>query len=304
MRHRSSALIALTATASLLAAIVPRAQQPIFKGGVDVVNVTATITDGDGRFISGLTKEDFAVLDDGRPQEIISFSSERVPVSLGMLLDVSGSMTEDRMATSRSAINRFIFDLLGKEDEFFLMEFTARGRMLQTWTRDRDTFSRALARANKQQLRFGTAVFDAVSTSLGLAEEGVHQKKALLILSDGKDNSSQRNVKDVQDAIRKSEILVYALAVDGSDDGPFGGGEGVDAGVLRKLTDATGGRTEVVKGFRNLDKATARLADELNQQYVLGYAAPAVRDGRWHEIKVEVRKRGAKVRARLGYIAS
>ena len=303
MRHRSSALIALTATAALLAAVVPRAQQPIFKGGVDLVNVTATVTDGDGRFMSGLTKEDFAVLDDGRPQEIISFSSERVPVSLGMLLDVSGSMSEDRMAVARSAIDRFVFDLLGKEDELFLMEFTARGRMLQTWTRDRDTFSRALARANKQQLKFGTAVFDAVSTSLGLAEEGVHQKKALLILSDGRDNSSQRSVKEVQEAIRKSEILVYALAVDGGDDGPFGG-EGVDAGALRKLTDATGGRTEVVKGFKNLDKATARLADELNQQYVLGYTAPTVRDGRWHEIKVEVRKRGAKVRARLGYIAS
>ena len=96
---------------------------------------------------------------------------------------------------------------------------------------------------------------------------------------------------------------MYALAVDGADDGAFGG-EGVDAGALRKLTDETGGRTEVVRGFRNLDKATARLADELNQQYVIGYAAPPTRDGRWHEIKVEVRKRGAKVRARLGYIAS
>ena len=77
----------------------------------------------------------------------------------------------------------------------------------------------------------------------------------------------------------------------------------MDAGALRRLTDDTGGRTEVVRGFRNLAQATARLADELNQQYLIGYAAPS-RDGRWHAIKIEVRKRGAKVRARAGYVAS
>ena len=181
MRQPSLSFIATaTIAASVLVVIGARAQQPVFKGGVDLVNVTATVTDGDGRFIDGLAKEDFVILDDGRPQEIVSFTSERVPVSLGMLLDVSGSMSEDRMATARAAINRFIFDLLGKEDELFLLEFATSGRMLQTWTKDRDTFSRALARANKQPMKFGTAVFDAVATSLGLAAEGVHQKKALL----------------------------------------------------------------------------------------------------------------------------
>jgi VWFA-related protein len=124
------------------------------------------------------------------------------------------------------------------------------------------------------------------------------------VLSDGIDTSSQRTVKQVQDEIRRSEILVYALAVEGTGDGAFSTDD-VDARALRKLTDETGGRTEVVKGFKNLDKATARLADELNQQYVISYAAPPNRDGRWHTIKVDVvKKRGAKVRARSGYIAS
>ena len=96
---------------------------------------------------------------------------------------------------------------------------------------------------------------------------------------------------------------MYALGVDGTDeDVDFD--EGVDARALRKLTDDTGGRTEVVKGFKNLKEATGRLADELNQQYSIGYAAPASRDGRWHAIKVEVvKKRGAKVRSRSGYFA-
>ena len=315
------ALVAATATAAFLALVDAGAQQPVFKGGVAVVEVPATVTDGDGRFITGLTRDDFVVYDDGKPQEIVAFSSERVPVSLGVLLDVSLSMSEAQLATARLAIDHFAHILLGTEDELFLIEFAARGRMLQPWTRNRDSFSRALTRANQTTLmtdatdrpattdtmpNFGTAVFDAVATSLEIAATGVHAKRAVLVISDGKDTSSRRSVMDVQEAIRTSEILVYALAVDSGEgiglSGPVYGG--VDAGALRKLTDDTGGRTEVVKGFKNLAQATARLADEFNQQYLISYVSPLNRDGRWHPIKVDVRKRGATIRARAGYIAS
>lgn len=310
--HRSVARVAVTAAAALLALIHVRAQETVFKAGVDLVDLAVTVTDRDGRFVSGLTKNDFVVSDEGKPQEIVAFSSERVPVSLGILLDVSGSMTDDQLTTGRLAINHLAFDLLDKEDELFLMEFAARGRVLQTWTRKRDLFSEALARANKEPLQsrvdfqpgtgrtfnYGTAVRDAVAASLALAAKGVHRKKAVLVISDGIDTSSRRTVKQVQEAIRASEVLVYALGVDG-------GSSSVDTKALRRLTDETGGRTEVVKGFSNLEKATAQLADEFNQQYVLGYAASTKRDGRWHTIKVEVRnKKGSKVRARAGYIAS
>ena len=304
MRHLPIALVAATVTVAFLAIIDVRAQQPVFRGGVDLVNVTATVTDGDGRFISGLTQDDFIVYDDGKPQEIVTFSRDRVSVSLGMLLDVSGSMTEDRLALARAAIDHFIVDLLGKDDELFLLEFAARGRMLQTWTRDRETFSRALSGAKGGPGSSATALIDAVRISLGIAADGANQKKVVLILSDGKDTSSVSTVKDAQEAIRRSEVLVYALGVDGTDEG-VDGDDGVDARALRKLTDDTGGRTEVVNGFKNLKEATGRLADELNQQYSIGYAAPASRDGRWHAIKVEVvKKRGAKVRSRSGYFAS
>jgi Ca-activated chloride channel family protein len=318
--RRSAALVAVTAAAALLTLThASAAQETVFKAGVEVVDVAATVTDGNGRFIRGLTRDDFIVSEDGKPQEIVTFSSERVPVSLGILLDVSGSMTDDQLTTGRLAINHFAFDLLDKEDELFLMEFAGRGRVLQTWTRDRDLFSQALGRANEEPLQgridyqpgigrtvnYGTSLRDAVATSLALAAKGVHRKKAVLVISDGIDTSSRRTVKQVQDAIRASEVLVYALGVDGGSASMFGFfNDAVDTGALRKLTDDTGGRTEVVKGFKNLEKATARLADEFNQQYVIGYAAPN-RDGRWHAIKVEVRKKkGSKVRARAGYTAS
>jgi Ca-activated chloride channel homolog len=296
------------------------AEQAVFKGGIDLVNVTATVTGGDGRFVGALRKEDFVVTDNGQPQEILNFSSERVPVSLGMLLDVSGSMTDEKMTTARAAINHFIYDLLSPDDELFLAEFSLRMQMLQTWTQNRDTFSRALGRANKGGFVFGTAVYDSVAMTLPIVVQGLHTKKALLVLSDGRDNQSRMPIKALQERIREYEVLVYALAVDDSSMGGVkaglggfgggtvrlggGGGGGVDAGALRKITDDSGGRTEVVKGFKNLKEATAQLAEELSQQYLLSYSAPLKRDGSWHAIKVDVRKRGVKVRARAGYVAS
>ena len=320
MRRRAVALLAATAAAAFLTFVHVSAQKAVFRAGVDVVQVAATVTDDEGRFIGGLTRDDFIVYDDGRLQEIATFSSERPPVSLAVLLDVSVSMTEDQLATARAAIGSFI-TLLGNDDELFLMEFAARGRMLQNWTRDREAFRLALARANQVPLtpidqgqsdvagkviNSGTAVFDAVATSLGFAAQGVHPTKAVLIISDGKDTSSHRSPREVQEAIRASEILVYALAIDGGSTlGSFGVMDGgVDARALRMLTDDTGGKTEIVNGFKNLAQATARLADEFNQQYLISYAAPSIRDGRWHAIKVEVRKKGSKVRARAGYTAS
>jgi Ca-activated chloride channel family protein len=284
--------LALIAAAFLVISASGRAQT-VFKSGVDVVTVTVTVTDDDGRFVSGLRKEDFTLRDDDVAQEILNFSNQRVPVSLGLVLDVSPSMTDEKMSAARRSINRFIYDLLDKEDELFLVQFSRRPQMLQTWTTNRGTLSRALDRTRSQG---GTSLYDAVVASLPAAGSGLHPKKALLVLSDGDDTSSRNSIKSAQTAIRASEVLVYALGIESDQD--------VDADALRKLTDDTGGRTEVVKGFRNLDAATARLAAELNQQYVLSYAAPVVRDGRWHAIKVTVQRRGAIVRARSGYMAT
>jgi Ca-activated chloride channel family protein len=331
---------ALLTMAALVAAAVSTAAQSSdafrFRSGVELINVTATVTDDDGRFVSGLQKEDFTVYEDGERQEVTHFSNERVPVSLGILLDASGSMTPDKMSSARAAIDRFIYDLLGEQDELFFLEFANRPRLTQQWTTDRRALSRAVSRVNPAG---GTALFDAVAEALPFADAGQNRKKALLVISDGNDTNSTIEARELRQLIRESEVMVYALGVDSTSRSngttirppvqiplpipfPFpggrrpgtrpqiggtwsrGGGERVNADALRQITDDTGGRTEIVRGFDNLDAATARIADELSKQYYLGYASSGENDGRWHAIRVEVRDRRLNVRARRGYVAS
>ncbi len=149
MRSRRSRLVLVTTLAGLAAArVIAQDASVPFKGGVELINVTATVTDAEGRFVPELTKDDFSVLEDGQPQEIAYFANERVPVSLGILLDVSGSMTPDKMASARSAIEHLVFDLLGSDDELFFMQFAARANVLQDWPRDRNAISRAVRRVS------------------------------------------------------------------------------------------------------------------------------------------------------------
>jgi VWFA-related protein len=321
-----------------------------FKSGVELVNVTATVSDEDGRFVSGLTRDDFLVYDNGTPQTIAQFSNERVPVSLGILLDVSGSMTADKMASARAAIARLIDELLAPDDEIFFGTFADRPAILQRWTTNRAAIRAAVDEASAFG---GTALYDAIADALPLASSGRHQKKAILVISDGNDTSSRISVRELREAIRESDVLVYALGVDGTDSArnriqiqrprsrppvriplpPFGrpggrgfpqlpGGRGlpqifggpakyppsvderVNADALRQVTDDTGGRTEIVRGFGDLDEATARIADELSKQYYLGYVPTLTRDGTWHSIRVEVKGHHYTVRARRGYVAS
>jgi Ca-activated chloride channel homolog len=339
MRHLS-AFVTLVVVA--VAAVTTAAQSPDgfrFRSGVELINVTATVTDDNGRFVSGLQKEDFAIYEDGKRQDVTHFSNERVPVSLGILLDASGSMTPDKMSAARAAIDRFIFELLGKDDELFFVEFANAPRVTQQWTTDRRAISRAVARVNPAG---GTAMYDAVADALPFASAGQNRKKALLVISDGNDTNSSVGVGELRQLIRESEVLVYALGVDGTSrsnnngtvirppqlpfpipfpfpgggrrplarpqiTGTWGrstGGERVNADALRQITDDTGGRTEIVRGFDGLDAATARIADELSKQYYLGYASTGEKDGRWHAIRVEVGDRHLTVRARRGYVAS
>ena len=130
-----------------------------FKSGVELVNVTATVSDDNGHFVTGLTKDDFSVYEDGQPQDISQFSNERVPVSLGLLLDTSGSMTPEKMSSARNAIDRFIYDLLGKDDELFFMQFASVPDLLQGWTFDRRAISRAVGQVTAAG---GTAMYDAI----------------------------------------------------------------------------------------------------------------------------------------------
>lgn len=305
-----------------------------FKTGVELINVTATVLDAGGRFVPGLRKEDFSVYEDGELQQITHFSAERSPVSLGIVLDTSGSMEGEKMDAARAALNRFLYDLLDQQDEIFLYTFDDDPRLVQGWTSDRQLLGRAI---NRLRASGATAMYDAVAEALPLAASGRHQKKAIVIVSDGNDTSSRTPLVDLKQLVREGEVLIYAIGIDGDGrssvaqpmpqppiripiPGPFPGprrpprfpqiqwppraGSGrVNVMALRDLTDDSGGRTEIIRQPRDLNPATAGIASELSQQYYLGYPAPGRNDGRWHAIRVEVNNRSYRVRARRGYVA-
>ena len=345
-----------------------------FKTGVELINISATVTDGSGRFVSGLKKEDFRVYQDDQEQPISHFSADRVPVSLGIVLDTSGSMEGEKMIAAKQALNRFLLDLLGPDDEVFLYRFDSRPELVHGWTQDRRRVSREL---DAIQARGGTALYDAVAEAIPLAQSGKHRKKALVIISDGNDQNSQTPIDALQAQIRETEILIYAIGIDSqvetgqgavrrsrslslggvfealmqsrprprpfptpgkknpprpgstppiSNPGPkipgmpppappvvvprntprstIGSGDSVNVAALRDITDNSGGRTEVIRAARDLDPATAYIADELSKQYFIGYPAAGQKDGRWHSIRVEVRNPSYQVRARRGFVAT
>ncbi|MDQ3441202.1 MAG: VWA domain-containing protein [Planctomycetota bacterium] len=325
-----------------------------FKTGVELINVTATVTDASGRFAAGLRKEDFVVYEDDKQVEITHFNSERTPVSLGIVLDGSGSMAGEKWESARSSIFNFLRSLADPKDEFFLYRFSADPDLVHDWTSNREAVSRSLARINPAG---GTAMYDAVAEAVPMAQGGQNRKKAIVIISDGNDTNSRLDVRDVKQMVRETEVLVYAVGIDGQGEptvfnrpsppiarppspipfplpgrggsprgfpfpipgtgnprGGSGGSGGIARGgagddrvnvvALREMTDDSGGRTELVRDPRDLEPATASIADELSQQYYIGYPSPGHRDGRWHNIRVEVRDRGLKVRARRGYVAT
>src|SRR5262245_58288669 len=214
MRNPLSLIVLIVVAAAAVIGAQSQEQEGFrFKSGVDFVNVTATVTDSNGRFVSGLKQDNFTVYEDGQIQDVSHFSADRVPVSLGIALDASGSMSPEKLSTARAAIERLIFKLLDQEDELFFVEFATRARLTQGWTTNRELISAALRRVEPVG---GTALYDAVAEALPTAEEGRNRKKALLVISEGNYTNSNISVNALRQRIRESEVLVYALGVDSS----------------------------------------------------------------------------------------
>jgi VWFA-related protein len=216
--HAPRRVLVTLALAALAAAGVAARQEPPqdgqkfrFRSSVELINVNATVTDARGRFVTGLRKEDFRVYQDDQLQTITHFDNERVPVSLGILLDTSGSMHGERMAAARRALDRFLFELLGRDDEVFLMKFDTRPQLVQGWTKDRRLVADALGRLRASG---GTSLYDGVAAALPLVQQGRHRKKALVIISDGNDTTSSLDLASLQPIIRQSEVLIYAIGID------------------------------------------------------------------------------------------
>ena len=192
----------------------PNQESYRFKSGIELVNVTVTVSDSSGRFVPNLTKDDFIVYEDDARQSVTHFSAERVPVSLGIALDTSGSMAGEKIEAARAALSRFLDGLLGPDDEIFLFRFADAPVLLQGWTSDRGLLSRALGRTPPDG---GTAMYDTIAEAIPMAGTGRNTKKALVLISDGNDTSSQVGVLAVKQRIRESDVLVYAVGIDSDD---------------------------------------------------------------------------------------
>ncbi|NQW02643.1 MAG: VWA domain-containing protein [Acidobacteria bacterium] len=184
-----------------------------FRSNVNLTNVTVTVTNDSGHFVTGLKRNDFEIYEDGVLQSTSHFDAERVPVSLGITVDTSGSMVGERWVAAQAALSRFLVDLLGEQDEVFLQRFDSRPELVQLWTSDRRAAGRMLAGVTP---RGGTAMYDAVADAIPLAQQGTKRKKALVIISDGQDTSSQTRPAELTRLIQESEVLVYAIGIDTS----------------------------------------------------------------------------------------
>jgi VWFA-related protein len=268
-----------------------------FRSRIDIVQVTVAVTDADGRLITGLTREDFQVFEDGTRQEITQFTDQRVPVSLGVLLDASDSMRGQPIVDARGALDRFVGELLLGEDEAMVATFNHRPRLAAPWTMPPSKTRNSLA---SLQPSGGTAIYDALASTSKLFDQRNHVRAAMVVISDGADTASDHSLIQALEDIRRSDALVYAIAIDSADARES---TRVNPEALREITSLTGGYTEVVRTASDLGPATARIADELNKQYTLGYSSSRPPDGTWRSIRVRVRDGQYTARARRGYYA-
>lgn len=309
--------------------VAVRRSTQTFRSGVELIYVPVTVKDAAGRFVPNLTRDDFVIREQGVEQALALFTGERAPVSLAMLLDVSSSMQGQRISEAVRALRVLVGERLGPEDEVLLFTFGTSPTKVHGWTSDRAGLLRSL-----ETIEVGgdTALYQVLIEAAEQTRTARHIRRALLVISDG----NATDAADTMDLptrmpgpdvgppplpsarlgfdrehraislIARRELLVYAVGIDAPYQGPYPGGRAdrVDAEALRRLTDDTGGYTEVIASSSDLPAATRRLADELDRHYLLGFVSSLPQDGKHHRIRVEVRGHPEyRVRARLGYTA-
>ena len=269
----------------------------------DLITLTVTVTDTYGRFVTGLGKNAFTVFDDKTPQEITFFSDEDAPVSLGIVFDVSGSMSGEKIMKAREALSKFI-DTSHARDEYFLIGFNNRAQLLLDHTRDSDALMQKLTFV---QTRGQTALYDATYLGVERVTRGAHKKRAILLISDGQDNSSRYTFSELKRLLKESDVIIYAIGiVSAGDDSALGYG---GRAILEELAGVSGGKAFFPSTGAEMNDTFERIALELRTQYSIGYRPTAfANDGKWHKIKIKVQPpRGFPrlfVRGREGYFAS
>ena len=267
----------------------PQAERTI-RVGVDLVLVNATVMENDGRLVTGLERENFRIFEDGVEQEVLHLATEHVPISAGVILDISGSM-EGQIDHARQVALRF-FKNANPQDEFFLVHFNNRAQLVSTFTRSVDELRDKLlyTRASGR-----TALLDAVYLGLAHIKKARNSRRVIIVISDGGDNHSRYNEKDVEQLAKETDVQFYGI-------GYF---DYTGLGVMKRLVQMTGGRffpMDLLSGVADY------IWNELREQYILAYKpSHRARDGKWHKVKVQLRPpKGLpplRVYARTGYLA-
>ncbi|MBI3951586.1 MAG: VWA domain-containing protein [Acidobacteria bacterium] len=254
--------------------------------------VPVTATDDYNRFVGGMQKEDFTIYDDEIEQEIAFFSHEDIPATIGIIFDLSSSMSRgQRMDQARAALKQFI-DTSHPDDEFFLIGFNQRVELLQDFT----SSAKEILNSLEMKIPDGfTALYDACYLALEKVTHGRYKRQALLIISDGMDNKSRYAYRQLEEMARERDVLIYAI-----------GGGGFGYPNIKEISSMTGGQAFP---FGAAFEAASRIALELRHQYSLGFYPTSVAlDGQWHRLRVKVNPppgfRRLHVRAREGYYAA
>jgi len=270
---------------------------------VDLVLVNATVTDPYNRLVTGLEAENFRVYEDKVEQEVVHFSSEDVPISIGVVFDLSGSMS-NKVDKARLAAVQFI-KTANPQDEFFLVSFADRAHLVSPFTNAiEDIQTRLMYTGAKGR----TALLDGIYYGLSQMRGARNTKRALLIISDGGDNHSRYNESDIRNFVKEADVQLYAIGIYdpiGSRRTPE---EIAGPSLLGDLAELTGGRAFTVENLNDLPDIAAKIGMELRNQYVIGYRpANKDRDGKWRKIKVKLRPpKGLpplNVYAKAGYYA-
>ena len=272
-------------------------QPPVFRSSaLPTVAIFATVFDANGRLVPDLGRDDFVVLDDGKPVDITLFSNESQPFTAVVMLDQSASMTANLDLLNQAA-EQFVMRLL-PVDRARVGAFSDKIQMSDAFTNNRDALI-----ADLKELQFGnpTRLNDAIAASLD-ALEGVDGRRVVLVFTDGEDTASKTGFRSVLDRARTEEVMVYSIGLESE----FFNGVRVQRSRpsrdLRKIAEETGGGYFELKKTDQLSPTFTRVATELRSQYLLGFT-PAVLDGKPHRLEVRLKRPGLNARARKSYVA-
>jgi Ca-activated chloride channel homolog len=271
------------------------------KVDVNLVLVPVTITDPMNRLVTGLDKDNFAVFEGKEVQEIKHFSSEDAPVSLGVIFDMSGSMSS-KIERAREAVIEF-FKTANPQDEFFLITFADKPEEISDFTQSVEDIQGKLVYTVP---RGRTALLDAIYFGVSKMRQAKYQKKALLIISDGGDNHSRYTEGEIKSTVKEADVLIYAIGI--YDHYMSSPEEVAGPGLLSEVTELTGGRAFTIDNPNDLGDVATKIGIELRNQYVLGYRPTnATHDGKWRKIRVKlIPPKGLpplRVFAKTGYYA-